>query len=169
MTDAYTQSVEKDNERLRQMLAETQLLTDRYTGNPLKISLTMMIAASLDQQKKLMQNGFGDAPAHERAIVRVGLPRQIGLSTSIVMAAAEFFTDIWVMHNVRYPTHAHGDHAVQHFSDVNALRGRRVQCVIVDPWSVRFGGAGYTVWDITQRAILDSLDTCGPHLLILAG
>jgi hypothetical protein len=170
MTDAYTRSVEKANEKLQQELDEARKIADRYTINPLESALTLLIDECLKQQKRLsLQNAI----THENVILRIDLPRQIGLSTSILRSASKFFTDIHIIHTTPFwrankPV-IDGVTVYNHGCSSRNLDGYRLNCVIVDPWKHRYGGADYAVWTPQQTQILSRFDVSKPCLLILAG
>jgi hypothetical protein len=169
--DVYVKSIEDENERLKQKLAESQLYLDRVEDNPLEESLTLLIGASIKHQKKtLTKRGFHRNS--ELCELKLGLPRQIGLSTSIVNAAAKFFTEVDVLH---VPSHRFttanslvGSCIVYHHATVNNFIHRQVSCVIVDPWSVMYDRREQDWQDIKDK-IMSRIDMSNPYLLIMAG
>jgi len=166
----YTKQIEDENEHLRQKLAEAQEQLDREAKNPLEESLKLLIDASIKHQKKMFANR-GFFRSSEVCELKLELPRQIGLSTSIVNAAAKFFTEVDVLHNPGYSIRKHDLRegcTVRNHASVNNFIGSRVSCVIVDPWSVSYGGWEQGWADIKDK-IMSRFDTDKPYLLIMVG
>lgn len=170
--EAYVKAVERDNEKLQQMLADAQSKLDAIDRNPLEASLTGLIACSLNQQKRLRE---------KRTIIRcdesteicISLPRQVGISTAIVAASAKFFDRIDIVHNGPYRQAAQvGNATVYYHRSVNDFIGQRVSCVIFDPWRYMYspsGAHGGQEWNEVKDKIRSRFDGDKPCLLIMAG
>jgi len=167
----YAKQLEDENERLRQMLSEAQYQLDRQEGNPLRVSLELLIDASLKHQKKVFDYPNKFIRWSELVELKIDLPRQIGLSTSIVQAAAKFFTEVDILHpytNLKTVDSLVGNCVVRHHASVNNFIGRKVSCVIVDPWSVMYGGVEQRWQDIKDK-IMSRFDNDKLNLLIMVG
>lgn len=167
----YIKQLEDENEHLRKRLAEAQEQLDREAANPLEESLKLLIDASIKHQKKMLaKRGFHRNS--ELCELKLDLPRQIGLSTSIVNAAAKFFTEVDVIHlpipDRNQKNTQIGSCIVHHHISVNNFIGRRVSCVIVDPWSVMYSGREQC-WSDVKDKIMSRIDMDNPYLLIMAG
>jgi len=167
----YTKQLEDENEHLRQKLVEAQEYIDRVGDNPLEESLRLLIYASIKHQKKILADR-GFFRSDEMCEIKLNLPRQIGLSTTIVRAAANFFDEVDVLHvpqNAKREGDARIDRCmVRHHASVNNFIGRKVSCVIVDPWSVVYGNTIQDWQDIKDK-IMSRFDKDNPYLLIMAG
>lgn len=171
MTVQYTKRVERANEKLREELVEAQQQLDRISDNPLEASLRLLIGASLTHQHKIFKNRKFQRLS-EIVELRLCLPRQMGLSTSIVNAAAYYFNEVDVLQPPlqRPSTILNGICTVRCHSSVNGFIGRKVSCVIVDPWTGLFGGReGENSWQDIRDKIMSRFDASQPYLLILAG
>lgn len=167
----YTKQLEDENEHLRLKLAEAQEQLDREAKNPLEESLKLLIEASIKHQKKIRSTKAVFRRNSDLCELKLRLPRQIGLSTSIVNAAVKFFAEVDVLHNPGYSVQKYDLREgciVRHHASVNNFIGMRVSCVIVDPWSVIYGEQSREWYDIKDK-IMSRIDMDKPYLLIMAG
>lgn len=170
--DIYVKSLEKDNDKLRQRIADYEEKLDKISDNPLEESLRMLISISLKQQKALAYRSKSFRIL-ENSVIRIMLPRQSGISTSIVNAAASFFSVVNVLLPANYPRRnvKPKNSVIKYHTQVSEFTGIKTSCVIIDPWySIRKSyPEGCTAYPDVLKKIECSMDTSQPHLLILAG
>ena len=169
--DEYIKQLEDTNRKLQDNLDSAITLVDEVYSDPLMTSLTFMISSALNQQKEL-KNIFKSNDSNsfkQTKEIHLFLPRQIGLSTTIVKACKKFFNCIDVLH---INGHIIGDpsdeiNVRRHNSHIN-LQGLRTQCIIVDPWSMLYG-SNLLGWAEMKSNLCKSFDISEPNLLILVG
>jgi frataxin-like iron-binding protein CyaY len=169
--DEYIKQLEDTNRKLQDNLDSALTLVDEMYGNPLESSLTLMISSALNQQKAL-KNMFTSNDGNsfkQTKEIHLFLPRQIGLSTSILKACKKFFNCIDILHiNGHVIIDKSDGNVVRRHISHNKLQGLRTKCIIVDPWSTLYG-SNLLGWDEMKGQLCKSFDTTEPNLLILVG
>lgn len=157
----YIKQLETSNHILQEKLDKAQNVVDRIHDNPLQESLTLMISALLKHQKNVLKSARNVIDRiDEIHKLRIFLPRQIGLSTCIVKACEEFFKEVHILDTTKNYNKTHTHKSV---TDIPL----DVSCIIVDPWSVKYGGS--RDWNEIQDKLWRKMDRTKPYLLILAG
>lgn len=170
MTDReYIKQLEESNRNLQESLDKALKYVDEIYSDPLQSSLNLMIDISLKQQKELLKNNNINTIKDAKEI-HLFLPRQIGLSTSILKTCKKHFEWVDVLNIKKFQnnTIAASGNGVRIHTKVESFRGLRTTCIIVDPWSFLYG-SNLLGWDDMKRDLVTSFDTSQPNLLILVG
>ena len=160
ITNDYVKQLEENDRYLREKLDHAHNIIDRMDDNPLQESMSLMIETSLKYQKSVKKH-LMKFKTDEFAMIRIALPRQIGLSTCIVRACKKFFADVHILNTVNAVKIGKEYH-----KSVNDIPND-VSCIIVDPWSVKY--LGDSDWIEIKEKLLHKLDKTKPFLLILVG
>ena len=168
----YIQQLEEENEQLHKKLALAEERIDHIDNNQLQVALEMLIGVSLERQRKIIASGHAALGSvgnmlEDVRTLRISLPRGLGLSTALPQACLKYFETVDILTNMRDVPR---DTRFKYHMDTNFLKGRVIECIIVDPWSHMFRGSDMSNrWCDAQGLIGTRMKKDTLSLMILAG
>lgn len=164
--EEYIKQLEEANSSLQSRLDSAQKYVDAINDNPFRVSLNLMIKACIAHQEKATK-GRRVFRFDENRVLRIQTPRQIGLSTTLIHTCSLHFDNVHILEATIMGSNRTEKNIFTHKS-VNDIPND-VDCIIVDPWRVKFRNVSHSDWDSIQDKLVGKLNKQRPSLLILAG